>query len=322
MIVSALLALSLMAFQNSGSLRNLNLINRWDLENISAPTPAKPGTSTTTSAGEFASEVEYIFMDAKGTGDYETLEEAITNAGDGSTIILDSGTYDLAEFLEINKSINLIGTGPDKTIITGEKGDSVIYFNSEGRFFAEGIAFLREGKVPGDIIGIEKGNASFNNCLFSGGKPDPDEENWGAGLYYYNMATGTVSNCVSESNSFCGIAIEEDASVTLISNIFRKNASSGISYYGSSGGFAIKNECYSNGVDGIQVQFNSTPTLIGNKCHDNKDCGISYYEKSGGLAFKNECVKNLIGIYISETALPALEENTVKNNSEENVWQE
>jgi len=273
-------------------------------------------------AEESASEMEYIFIDAKGTGDYKTLGDAITNAGSGSTIMLDSGTYDLAEFLEINKSINLIGAGSDKTIITGEIGDCAIYFNSEGRFFAEGIAFLRKGKVPGDIIDIENGNASFNNCLFSGGKPNPDEKNWGIGLYYYYKATGTVSNCVSESNSFCGIAIEEDAAVTLINNIFRKNTSSGISYYGSGGGFAIKNECYSNGVDGIQVQFNSNPTLIGNKCHDNKDCGISYYENSGGLAFKNECMKNPIGIYISETALPTLEENTVKNNSEENIWQD
>lgn len=322
-IVSALLALSLMSFKN-GSPQNLDFTNRGtDLKDISAPKPNKPGTSTTTSSEEEnTAGMEYIYIDAKGTGDYETLEDAIINASEGSTVILDSGTYNLAEFLEIDKSINLIGTGPDKTVITGEIGGSVIYINSEVRFFAEGIAFSRKGKVPGDIIDIEKGDASFNNCLFSGGKPNPEEDNWGIGLYYYYMATGTVSNCVAESNSFCGIAIEEDAKITLINNIFRKNSSSGISYYGSGGGYAIKNECYSNGVDGIQVQLNSIPTLINNKCHDNKECGISYYEESGGMAFRNECTKNLIGIYISETAFPLLEANTLKNNSDEDLMQE
>jgi len=314
-----------MSFKNSNNLQNLNSPNCGaSLKDITIPKPDKPSapTTTTTSGGESMANTEYIFMDAKGNGDYKTLEDAISNASDGGTIILDSGTYALADSLDISKSINLIGKGPDKTIITGEKGLYAIYFSATGKFFAEGIAFLRKGNEPGNIFEVENGEASFNNCLFSGGKPKQDEKNWGIGLYYYGDATGTASNCVAESNSFCGICVEDDAKVTLINNISRKNTYSGISYYGANGGYAIENECYSNGADGIQIQLNSVPTLIKNKCHDNKECGISYYDKSGGLAFQNECTKNQSGIYISATASPTLEANIVKNNTEKDILEE
>jgi parallel beta-helix repeat protein len=326
-IVSVLLVLSLMSFKNSNSMQNFNSpSNRADLENITAPPqPNKPDTSTTTSGtgGETTTKTEFIFIDAKGTGDYKTLEEAVSSAGDGATIIMDSGTYTLAEGLKISKSINLIGKGPDKTIIIGEKGEFVIAFSSvKSRFFAEGIAFLRKGTEPGDIFNVAGGEASFNNCLFSGGKPNPDTKNWGTGLYYYNNSSGTASNCVAESNAFVGIAVEDAAEVNLINNISRKNAFSGISYYGSIGGYAIKNECYSNGSDGIQVQLNSIPSLINNKCHDNKYCGISFYDAAGGLAFQNECTKNQWGIYVISTASPTLEANIAKNNTKKDILEE
>jgi len=326
-IISALLVFSLMSFKNAGGSQNLNSSRQvTDLEDISIPKPDKPSVTTTTTAtsttkGSTAS-AEYIFIDAKGTGDYKTLEDAVSNASEGATIILDSGTYALEDGLDISKSINLIGKGPDKTIITGEKGLFVIHFSAKGKFFTEGIAFLRKGQEPGNIFEVNSGEASFNNCLLSGGKPKQDEENWGIGIIYYENATGTVSNCVIESNSFCGICVEDDAKVTLINNISRKNTYSGISYFGSNGGYAIKNECYSNGSDGIQVQLNSIPTLIKNKCHDNKYCGISYYDTSGGLAFQNECTKNQWGIYVSSTATPTLEANITKNNTKKDLLKE
>ena len=298
------------------------------LADIDLKAPAKPGvTSTTapntstTSSGQTVSG-EFIFIDASGTGDYKTIEEAVENASDGSTIIIDAGTYKISADFEISKSINIIGKGPDKTIFIGEEGDAVVHFPGGNRSFIEGIAFTRKGNVPGDIIFVEDSDVSFNNCIFSGGKPDPEAANWGAGLIYIGASKGIISNCTVESNAFCGITIEDESNLMLINNIFRKNAYSGISYYGTSGGFAIKNECYLNVSDGIQVQFDSVPTLISNNLHDNKLDGIAYYDNSGGLAFQNTCSKNQWGIYVSANATPWLESNILKSNTKEDFLQE
>jgi len=290
--------------------------------------PAKPGvTSTTapntgTASGEETAFGEFIFIDAGGTGDFADIAEAVDNVSSGSTIILDAGNYEVPADFVITESINIIGKGPDKTIIIGEEGDAVITFSEGTKSFFEGIAFTRKGNVPGDIIFVEDSDVSFNNCIFSGGKPDPDAANWGSGLVYIGASKGIISNCTVESNAFCGITIEDESNLMLINNIFRKNAYSGISYYGTSGGYAIKNECYSNVSDGIQVQFDSVPTLISNNLHDNKLDGIAYYDNAGGLAFQNTCSKNQWGIFVSANATPLLESNILKSNTKKDLLQE
>jgi parallel beta-helix repeat protein len=290
---------------------------------IDLKAPVKPGATSTTSAstGQTAAG-DFIYIDANGTGDYKTIEDAVKNASPGSTIFIDTGTYKVPADFKITKSIVLLGKGPDKTVILGEEGGNVLYFYGTDKSFVEGISFTRKGNVPGDIMFVENSDVSFNNCSFSGGKPNPDDENWGSGLAYFGTSKGTISNCVIESNAFVGITIEDEANILLVNNIFRKNAYSGISYYGSAGGYAIKNECYSNGSDGIQVQFNSVPTLISNNLHDNKYDGIAYYDNSGGLAFQNTCSKNQWGIYVTDNAAPLLESNILKNNTKKDFLEE
>jgi parallel beta-helix repeat protein len=327
LIIAVLLVLSLMSFKGAGNMNNTGAHpDGRPLVDIKAP--AKPGntassTTQTTSAGQNTAEAAYIFINANGTGDYKTLEEAVAGASKGTTIIMDSGTYVLTDALEMtDQNITLIGKGPGKTIITGEKGESIIYVDGDGKFFAEGIAFIRKGDEWGDVFAVGGGEASFNNCIFSGGKPNPDEDNWGSGIYYLNDSKGTISNCISESNAFVGIGVSDDSIVNIINNISRKNAYSGISYYGNIGGYAINNECYLNGSDGIQVQYYSVPSLINNKCHDNKYDGIAYYDNSGGLAFQNECKKNQWGIYTTDNASPVLEANILSGNTKKDLLQE
>lgn len=295
---------------------------------IDLKAPPKPGVTSTTSSttgttsSEQGSVGDYIYINASGTGDYESIEDAVINASPGSTIFVDAGTYNISADFEINKSINLLGKGPDKTIFIGEEGNQVVYFYGADKSFVEGIKFTRKGNTPGDIALVEDSDVSFNNCIFSGGKPDLNDENWGSGLAYFGNNIGTVSNCILESNAFCGIIIEDETNILVINNIFRKNAYSGISYYGSSGGYAIKNECYSNNSDGIQVQFNSAPTLISNNLHDNKYDGIAYYDNSGGVAFQNTSSKNQYGIYVTDNAAPLLESNILQNNTVQNFLEE
>ncbi|MEI6756046.1 MAG: right-handed parallel beta-helix repeat-containing protein [bacterium] len=324
-LILILSVLPLLSFSAAPARESGNFLVSGDVD---LKAPAKPGvTSTTapntsTTSSEQTFQGEFIFIDASGTGDFADIIEAIDNASSGSTIIMDAGTYEVPADFEISKSINIIGKGPDKTIIIGEEGDSVVFFSSGNKSFVEGIAFTRKGNIPGNIIFVEDSDVSFNNCIFSGGKPDPDSQNWGSGLIYIGSSGGTISNCIVESNAFCGITIEDESSLLVINNIFRKNASSGISYYGSSGGYAIKNECYLNVSDGIQVQSDSAPTLISNNLHDNKLDGIAYYDNAGGLAFQNTCSKNQWGIYVSANATPFLEANILKNNTEEDFLQE
>jgi len=65
-----------------------------------------------------------IYVDSNGSADYKSIQEAIDAADEGDTIHVNSGTY--FENIVINKTINLVGSGKDKTIIDGSGIGNVI----------------------------------------------------------------------------------------------------------------------------------------------------------------------------------------------------
>ena len=63
---------------------------------------------------------EWLYVGGSGTGNYSSIQRAIDNANDGDTVFVYSGTY--YEYINVNKSINLIGENNIKTIINGGGG--------------------------------------------------------------------------------------------------------------------------------------------------------------------------------------------------------
>ena len=88
------------------------------------PTPAVTVTKrvivtpkvTPTSPPPTVAAAQTVRVAADGSGDYETLVEAIEEVGPGSTIFLAAGTYELRLLpLKIDKPLTLIGAGRDTT---------------------------------------------------------------------------------------------------------------------------------------------------------------------------------------------------------------
>ena len=50
-----------------------------------------------------------LYVGGDGPGNYSTIQEAIDNASDGDTVFVYSGWYDVDKWININKSIRLIG---------------------------------------------------------------------------------------------------------------------------------------------------------------------------------------------------------------------
>ena len=60
---------------------------------------------------------------------FSSIQQAINNAANGSTIQVPSGTY--YERILINKTINLVGENVPSTIIDGENGGTVVEITSD-----------------------------------------------------------------------------------------------------------------------------------------------------------------------------------------------
>ena len=276
--------------------------------------------STGTATGFVTSEIIYIKAD--GTGDYAILEEAIADAPGGAMIVLAKGTYEITDYIEIEKSIALMGAGADKTIITKKTGDdSLIYFGGNGKFVLDSITFKYEGEENCDVVEIESGELFASKCVFTGGydAAPEDEENWGIGIYFYEKAKGTITDCTFDNNDFSGVEVDDNSSVTITNSIVKNNFI-GINFYcESGGGTVINNEVFKNSDNGIEVQLGASPMLVKNYCHDNELAGIIYFDNSSGFAVSNKIENNKSnGIEAGDDSSPTIVYNTIKGNKANN----
>ncbi len=254
-----------------------------------------------------------IHLEADGSGEYATLEEAVQNAPEGAALILGSGSYYLAQPLAINKSLHLVGAGMGRTEIVSEAEGYVIRFSGAGPFSAEGVTFRHQGQAVADVVIVDGGVVSLAHCRFTGAVSGEGGDE-GVGLWLRGEANGLAQGCVVEGNGI-GIRVSEQARPSLERNLCAHNAGAGIAYLDDGGGLARQNECSENGSVGILVAGRAEPTLEDNLCADNGDVGIAYSDDGGGLARQNECLWNGVnGIRVGGQAGPTLTENLCANN--------
>jgi parallel beta-helix repeat protein len=249
------------------------------------------------------------------------LDDAICRATKGAEIRLAPGEHRLAKPLEINKSLTLVGPGPDQCRVTcGGKG-YVIYYMGDGTFAARGIRFEHVGSEPADVLLIDSGQIDLENCVCRGavwkdmGIMRIIAYEGGDGLratrsWLFGSAQGTVRNCRFEQNGSSGVHLSDNATLTLEGNTCQQNGQCGIAFFDNSTGQVCNNVCRENEVAGIWVAGESWPTLEANRCEGNKVCGIVFADNATGIARKNVCIGNGRGaIFVAKTAKPELEAN-------------
>jgi len=260
-----------------------------------------------------------IRLEADGSGDYPSLEEAVQNAPEGATIALGPGTYRLQGPLSIVRPVRLVGVGMAETEIVSDAGGHVVRFEGEGTFAAEGITFRYDGEEAADVVVATGGEVVFVRCRFTGAVGGAAGE-LRAGLRLQGDAGGLVRECAAVENDNTGILVDDQAWPTLEENVCSDNVGVGVAYVDQAGGVARWNECRGNGLGGILAAGLAQPTLEENVCNDNGNAGIAYFEGASGTARQNECGSNgRYGIYVTWTAAPDLLDNNCYDNLEEDI---
>ena len=145
-------------------------------------------------------------------GDYNSIQDAINNASDGTKIIVASGTYNVND-LNITKDIILKGSGMGSTILDGQGSNRIMTINATGQdtlriidmTIKNGNALSSGGYVVGfegsstiakfENIVFENNGAGTGNTLFRGLGPDK--------TFYVNSV---IRNNSAENNSGIGSA--------------------------------------------------------------------------------------------------------------------
>jgi len=101
-----------------------------------------------------------------GVGDVENIQAAVDAASEGDILVLQAGTY--SENIVIQKSLTIIGAGPDLTIINGNTG----IHQNEGGVINISKPFPHAAYTPNvTLVGmtITGGTANYGGGIFNGG---------------------------------------------------------------------------------------------------------------------------------------------------------
>ncbi|RLF45843.1 MAG: hypothetical protein DRN17_01720 [Thermoplasmata archaeon] len=169
-----------------------------------------------------------IHVAADGTEDYTTIQQAIDNASDGDTIIVEDGTY--YENVVINKSINLVGenavidggnTGnvvsviADETNVSGfiiKNGGCGINVSSGANYTTIKNCEIVNNSGEGIVLS-NVSNIKVTGCKVGGGN---------IGIAMSGCKNSTITDCVIFDNSY-GVSISAMGNHTSDSNLIYHN---------------------------------------------------------------------------------------------------
>lgn len=237
------------------------------------------------SSNPLSSNGNTLYVGGSGPGNYTRIKAAINDAFDGDTVFVfdDSSPY-YEGFIEIKKSINLIGENRETTIIDGD-----IPFNPS-------IIWVSANGVTISGFTIQNGGDPGFNPFNDGGIQIRSDNNIISGNIILDCCYGlvisgssvsanynTISDNIIVSNGNCGAYIQKSNNNVISMNTFSDN------YY--FGGLALDNSRYNNVSDNIFIND-----------------GVYFYD-----SYKNSFLNNMVNdkplMYLEEESDRVLEED-------------
>jgi len=304
---------------------------------VGLPSPECKGEFSETGVGYKTLE-RTLIVNASGSGDYTHIQWAIDNASEGDTVYVEAGTY--YEILNVNKSINLIGTGKDKVTIDGQdtRWGVVMYVTSDW-VNVSGFKIINSHVQNRDGLGAERdSNIRLQNvryCRIENNNCSDNEK----GIYLRGSDHNYIANNTCTQNYKHGISLDYSYS-NLIFNNTCTDGYDGLyfGYYSSDN--LIESNTFSNSIHGIGLAptemdmdiynmssldqntrgFSASENIINNNTCSNCDIGIGlYYYSSTNRITNNTCISNRQGMVLDKTRKNNISKNIFRSNEKYGV---
>jgi hypothetical protein len=189
---------------------------------------------------------------------YTSIQAAIDapETVDGNTILVDAGTFN--ETPVVDKSLTMIGSGRNSTVIDGRGGGMVIHV-------VVNEVLIRGFAVKNGFLGVYFDHSS-NSIFRENGVSDM--------TYYYAIYASYSDNLTMDQNivgpnSCSGVLITNSLGFRVLNNDVHGNEGYGINANASIDGLIMDNDVYGNSYDGIGLSKGSRNiTVAGNNVRD------------------------------------------------------
>jgi len=245
-----------------------------------------------------------IIVDKNGNGDYTTIQSAIDNAHQGSTILVKKGTY--PEILNIQKQLTLLGEDKTETYInpiskenkyavrlgapeavlegfTVSNGAPGLYSNAI-RITSTGVKIANCNIIDTPVgIAVFTSDNAIENCVFKGCK---DEGIALLGSQYTECDNNQILNCIFYENCD-GIELQYSSNNKISNCEIYDNTHTGIDAISQSNDKNTISNCkiYKNKVHGIYLSASSDNQIL--------DCELSE-NNNGNVKINGDSENNII----------------------------
>jgi len=211
--------------------------------------------------------------------DFDSIQKAINNASEGSTIFVHNGTYH--ENVVINKSIALIGEDRDRTIIDGSGSGNVIVIRTSKASVERFTIRNGGGGNSGILVDHSLGNVISNNEIIGNSEGISLSRSSGNvisgnnvstntdGIYLSSSSNNTFSDNIIYSTTYDGIFLDSSSNNTFYRNVISRSSNTGISLYDSSSNVIVGNTISDNAYFGIYLFPFSGNNIIFHNNFDN-----------------------------------------------------
>ena len=215
---------------------------------------------------------------------YSSICLAVEAAKPGDTITVAAGTY--YENVQINKSLTIIGVGPDDTIVDGNQAGSVFLVGNN----------LKNIDVTLSGMTIQGGTG---NIMYPGQDPN------GGGIY--NSARLTVKDCIISGNDqnygygYGGGIYNNEGSVAVTDSTISGNTATGLGggIYNHAGYLKVTNSDITGNTGSGIADFYGTTIIENSRILKNSESGVDH---NGGRATIIDSIISGNGHYDSQTA--------------------
>ena len=217
--------------------------------------------------------LKYIYVDAANNGPwrgtqqdpFRYIQDAIDKAVIGSEIIISPGIYN--ENLVINTTVHIMGTGPEKTIINGNKTSYIFHINAD--------------------------NVSIKNLTIINSHTEFSQYHYGIKISGSNI---TIINCTFEDNTY-GVYIDKTMNVTIYSCRFNNNRYGIYTSYGSKNN--ILDNLFSSNTDyGMYLSTRSDDNKIADNVFNGSDFALRIKSSYDNNVTNNLFINNQRGVYL------------------------
>ena len=219
---------------------------------------------------------------------YSSIQGAVDNATEGSTVYVSSGEY--SENLAINKSINLVGENRKTAIINGMSNGTVVYVGSDNVSISD-FKLQYSGCSCTGYYGVDVGSSRqnisiINNNIFS--------DSTGI-LVRKGQDIHIARNNITFSRDY-SIVIEDSIGVQILENSLTDNLNQ-IEISNSTQMVIVNNKMVNNG-NGIAFTTSNNNTLAGNIIASNRLYGLYLSQSDYNVIVRNSLQSNGRNVYV------------------------